>query len=135
MLLNSYKSNFKPNKTYLNFLINNNKYKILYKKNYTVNINMLLNIYKLYSGKYFFKKYINMWSLGYSVGSLVWTKKSAKYKSKLKLKLKVKLLMQKKQKQQQQQLKKNQRNLYNKYSRILIPKPQLKLIKNNIKLR
>lgn len=45
------------------------------------------------------------------------------------------MLMQKKQKQQQNQIKKNQRNLYNKYARILIPKPQLKLIKNNIKLR
>lgn len=96
---------------------------------------MLLNIYKLYNGKYFFKKYINIWSMGYGVGNLVWTKKKAKYKSKLKLKVKVKMLMQKKQKQQQNQIKKNQRNLYNKYARILIPKPQLKLIKNNIKLR
>ena len=133
--MNSYKSNFNFNKTYLKFLINNNKYKILYKKNYVINISMLLNIYKLYNGKYFFKKYINIWSLGYNTGNLVWTKKKAKYKSKLKLKIKIKMLIRKKQEQQQKQLKKNQRNLYNKYIRILIPKPQLKLIKNNIKLR
>ena len=91
-----YKSNFKLNKTYLKFLINNNKYKIFYKKNYIININMLSNIYKLYNGKYFFKKHINIWSIGYKFGNLIWTKKRAKYKSKLKLKIKKKIIIQKK---------------------------------------
>lgn len=135
IIVNLYKSSFKYNKTYLNFLISSNKYKIFYKKNYIININMLLNIYKLYNGKYFFKKYINMWSLGYNLGNLVWTKKKAKYKSKLKLKVKIKMITQKQKTQKQNQLKKNQRNLYNKYARILIPKPKLKLITNNIKIR
>ena len=45
------------------------------------------------------------------------------------------MLMQKKQKQKQKQLQKNQQNLHNKYIRIIIPKPKLKLIKNNKKLR
>ena len=121
--MNIYKSNFKFNKTYLKYYINPNKYKILYKKNYIINI------------KYFFRKYINIWSLGYIAGNLVWTKKQAKYKSKLKLKVKLKMLMQKKQKQKQKQLQKNQQNLHNKYIRIIIPKPKLKLIKNNKKLR
>lgn len=58
--MNIYKSSFKINKTNLKFLTNNIKHKLLYKKNYIININMLLNIYKLYNGKYFFKKYINM---------------------------------------------------------------------------
>ena len=133
--MNIYKSNFKFNKTYLKYYINPNKYKILYKKNYIININMLLNIYKIYNGKYFFRKYINIWSLGYIAGNLVWTKKQAKYKSKLKLKVKLKMLMQKKQKQKQKQLQKNQQNLYNKYIQIIIPKPKLKLIKNNKNLR
>lgn len=133
IIMNLYKYNFKCNKTYLRFLINPNKYKILYKKNYIININMLLNIYKLYNGKYFFKKYINMWSLGYNIGNLVWTKKRAKYKSKLKLKVKIKMITQKQKTQKQKQLKKSQRNLYIKYSHVLIPKPKLKLITNNIR--
>ena len=45
------------------------------------------------------------------------------------------MLMQKKQKQKQKQIQKNQQNLYNKYIQIIIPKPKLKLIKNNKNLR
>lgn len=45
------------------------------------------------------------------------------------------MLAQKKNKQNKKIFKKNQHNLYNKYLHIIIPKPQLNLIKYNIKLR
>lgn len=89
----------------------------------------------IYNGKYFFRKYINLWSIGDVTGNYIWTKKKAKYKSKLKLKIKIKILAQKKHKQKQKNAIITYKNLYKRFLHIIVPKRSLKLIKNNYKIR
>ena len=107
----------------------------MYKKSKIIDISMLLNIIKIYNGKFFFIKYISLWSLGNRYGQLVWTKKRAKYKSKLKLKVKIKMIAQKKIKKINQKKKTNQKNLYNRFKNLIVTKTSLGKIKSNIKLR
>ena len=132
--MNKYKYNLNiKNINLKNYLTKKNTN--IFKKSQIINIHMMSNIFKIYNGKFFFTKYISLWSLGYSFGKLIWTKKRAKYKSKLKLKLKKKLIMQKKINKIQQRSNYTHKKLYNRFKNLIITKTSLTKIKSNIKLR
>ena len=130
-----YKSIYNVHNLNIKNILKKSAHPIIYNKSKLINIYMLLDILKIHNGKFFFKKHVSVWSFGYSFGQLVWTKKRAKYKSKLKLKVKIKMLAQKKQKQKQKTIVSNQKKLYNRFKKVIIPKLYLNKIKHNIKLR
>ena len=131
--MNKYKSVFNTNNVDIKYIYNLNNQ--IYKKSSTITINSLSNILKIYNGKFTFKKYVSIWAFGLKCGQLVWTKKKAKYKSKLKLKVKLKVLSQKKKQKEQKVSLLNQKYLYNRFKKIIIPKSYLLKINSNTKLR